>query len=225
MKIQYKIYGHPSRIDMIRNLKNELQLDYSEVYLDDRKNIGNSLYVMKMAMLSKIDDDTTHILAIPDDMIVCNDFISITQRMVETHPDKIISLFPLGNEKVIGDGISIDYDKPYMNVYTLYGNGIIMPVEYIKPCFDTIKNKFNDNAPDDSAIQYWAGANNVECITMFPSTVQHIGDKSIIDSRLPIRRTKYFMKDMPKEINWEQKTILDKPIDKNILYIYNKYNK
>ena len=78
--------------------------------------------------------------------------------------------------------------------------GIIMPVKYIKPCFDWIDERYPDAKEDDFYIERWAEVHGVRKLTTIPATVQHIGDKSVYNPTAPIRRTAYY-EESPK-VDW-----------------------
>lgn len=190
--ITYKIYGMHSRDEMIYNLQNQLDIKDSDVYYDDRPNGGLALYTAKKAWLSPIEPGETHRVVFPDDVEVCDNFKSICEQITTTHPDKIISLFCF--EGITENSRFNNLSTPYLESKFVIGIGLIIPVEYIKPCFDWIKKTYDDNIADDIGIQHWAKYNNVKVITTIPSLVQHLGDDSILTPNMPIRRSKYFEK-------------------------------
>ena len=180
------------RDEMIMNLKNQLKINDSDIYYEDRPNGGLALYTAKKAWLSPIEDGETHRTVFPDDIEVCDNFRDICNHIVATHPNDIISLFCWDglSRKEILDNLT----TPYIESYVVIGMGIIMPVKYIKPCFDWIKETYDDNIADDIAIQYWAKKNNIRVITTIPSLVQHLGDDSILTPGMFVRRSAYFTK-------------------------------
>ena len=188
-KIITKIYGVESRRDMIDATAQKLSITKENIFLDDRINGGDPLYTAKKAYLSN-HGDATHGIFLQDDVEVCDNFLNICEQIIQTHPDKIISLFPFDfmNEEAGLDNLS----SPYVYAYTLSACGIIMPIKYIKPCFDWIKETYNDNIADDMGIALWAGNNNISIITTIPSLIQHIGDESVISPNHYIRRTVYY---------------------------------
>ena len=201
-KFIIKIYGVESRRDMINSTAQKLCVPEDNIFLDDRPNGGGSLYTAKKAYLSD-HGDATHVVFLQDDVEVCDNFRDICEQIIQTHPEKIISLFPFDYQDN-SDELN-NLSTPYVNVYTLSACGVIMPVEYIKPCFDCIKEAFKDQIADDSGIQNWAMSKNICMITTIPSLIQHIGDKSIICSDAKIRRTVYYRKNPVAD--WSNKDI------------------
>lgn len=211
--ITYKIYGHPSRIEMVHALQHTLDVSDDDVYLDDRPERGWCLYTAKKAWLSPMEDGETHRLAIPEDIEVCNNFKPIVERIVKAHPKAIISLFPYDYD-CYTPAEFFDEGTPYIDSYVFSCCGTIMPVEYIKPCFEWIEKTFKDQIEDDIAIQRWGNINGVRLITTIPSTVQHIGDNSIVTPNAPIRRTQYFKKNMPDNIDWDTEKVAEAKIQR-----------
>jgi len=204
MSIDIQIYGVHDRDFMIYPLREKLNLDESCVHYDDRPNGGITLYTAKKAWLAPIPNGVTHRVALADDIEVCNNFGEIVTQMTVTHPLDIISLFPYEFMKKNPEVENVD--TPYFKAHSLFGAAIVMPVVYIEPCFRYIKEKFNDNIPDDDGILDWALRNQVRVLTTIPATVQHIGDESVLCPGRSIRRTEYFTP--APEANWGNKKVM-----------------
>ena len=190
-KITIKIYGVKSRMHMINATASKLSISRENIFLDDRANGGDALYTAKKAYLSE-HGDATHGIFLQDDIEVCDGFLDICYQIVQTHPDKIISLFPFDYQNKINDFESLS--TPYIKAFTLSACGIIIPVKYIEGCFKWIYEVYHDNIADDTGIKAWANAHKIDIITTIPSLIQHIGDDSIISPKCPIRRTVYYEK-------------------------------
>ncbi len=194
MKLDVHIYGLHERDNTLVSLAKKLKVKAANIHYDDRskEERGGCLYAAKRAWLAGVPKNVTHRLVLPDDVDVCDGFIDICYKIIETHPDKVISLFPFDFMRKT-DGVD-EINTPYFVARHLTGAGIIMPIKYIKPCFDYIDLccKFSDNSPDDEAIQEWLDLNNIPIITTIPAILQHIGDNSIVTKNAPIRRTVYF---------------------------------
>lgn len=203
-KIDIHIYGVHERDDMITATVNKLGLGYDNVHYDDRPERGLMIYTAKKAWLAPVPDGITHRVALADDVEVCDGFLEICEQIVATHPDKIISLFPY--EFMQRNPLIEGYDTPYFKCNILSGCAIIMPVQYIKPCFDYVKAVFDDICADDEGIQAYAEARGIGMLTTIPATIQHIGDDSIANVGCPIRRTVYFQKNPIAD--WSNNTIL-----------------
>lgn len=205
MSIDVHIYGVHARESMIRNTKCKLGIPDECIHYDDRPNGGWMIYTAKKAWLAPIPKGFSHRIALADDVEVCDGFMDICKQIAETHPRHIILFFPYEfmsrNPQIEG------LDTPYFKAHILSGCGIMMPVEYIEPCFDFIREKFNDECLDDFAIQTWAQAVGVPILTTVPALLQHIGNESIANKGCFIRRTVYY--DEHTEANWSSKKIMD----------------
>ena len=205
MTVDIHIYGVHARDDMITATVNKLDLSDDCVHYDDRPNGGFMIYTAKKAWLAPIQDGVTHRVVLADDVEVCGDFLNICKQIAEAHPKSIISFFPYEfmkrNHEIEG------CDTPYFKASILSGCGIMMPVEYIEPCFSYIKDRFNDECPDDFAIQSWADANRIQILTTIPALLQHIGDESIANKGCFIRRTVYYENNPVSD--WSNKKIME----------------
>lgn len=206
IKLIFKIYGVIQRIDTIKSIAKKLNISNDNIFLDDRQNGGDVLYTAKKAYLSDAGD-ATHLVVFQDDVELCNDFINICEQIIAAHPDKIVSLFPFDYQMYSGQYENIG--TPYLSVNTMSGCGVIMPIQYIKPCFDYIKSEFNDEIEDDMGIKKWAEHAGVDIITTIPAIIQHIGDKSILNKYRPIQRTYYFEKDPIAD--WSNQNVWKRP--------------
>lgn len=190
MTVDVQIYGVHARDDMIAATAEKLGVDRACIHYDDRPNGGLMMYTAKKAWLAPVGDGVTHRVALADDVQVCDGFLDICEEIAAAHPKSIISFFPYEfmerNPEIEGG------DTPYFKAHILSGCGIMMPVEYIQPCFDYVKAVFDDKCPDDEGIQAWADARGIEILTTIPAVIQHIGDDSIANPGCAIRRTVYF---------------------------------
>ena len=201
-KLVVKIYGVESRRSCIDSIVNQLSIPEDHIFIDDRPNGGDVMYTAKKAWLSD-HGDATHVLVLQDDIELCDGFLDICSTIVETHPDKIISLFPF---QFLREEERLKHiTTPYIATFCISGQGIIMPVEYVKPCFDHIKSVYDDNIADDTGIGSWAYNRRIDIVTTIPAILQHIGDISALDSNRPVRRTVYY--DSNPVADWDNKKI------------------
>ena len=188
--IDVHIYGVHARDDMIRATVEKLGIPLENIHYDDRTNGGSILYTAKKAWLASVSSGVTHRIVLQDDVQVCNDFLTIAEKIAEAHSADIIGFFPYEfmekNSEIEG------LDTPYFRTRILSGCGIMMPIEYIQPCFDYIAATFEDACPDDWGIQAWADNQGIRTLTTIPALIQHIGDESISCKGCPVRRTVYF---------------------------------
>lgn len=203
-KIDIHIYGVHERDAMIAATVEKLGLSNDNVHYDDRPGGGLMVYTAKKAWLAPVPEGVTHRVALADDVEVCEDFWKICEQIAEAHPDAIVSFFPYEfmerNPEVEGR------DTPYFQTSILSGCAVMLPVEYIQPCFDYIKAVFDDNCADDEGIQAWADARGMRVLTTIPAIIQHIGDDSIANKGCFIRRTVYY--DPKPAANWGSREVL-----------------
>ena len=205
MNIDIHIYGVHARDDMIAATTSKLGLASDYIHYDDRPNGGLMMYTAKKAWLSPVSKGITHRICLSDDTEVCDDFLSIATKIAEAHPKSIISFFPYEFMRKTPEVEGLD--TPYLKCHILSGCGIMMPIEYIEPCFKYVKEHFNDTCDDDWGIQQWAKSASIEILTTIPACVQHIGDESIANKGCFIRRTVYY--EEKPVANWETKKVME----------------
>lgn len=200
-KIDYRIYGTHSRDEMISEEVKALEGN-CKVYYDDgdssKDPIQRCLHTCKKSFTDKWEDDVTHICALQDDVLLCNGFTNIMEQIVSTHPDKIICLFPFDHLK--RNTYTDNLVTPYIRVTINSNVGTIIPVQYINECFEYVSKKIKHVPSESLCMKYYADSHGIEIITTIPSTVQHIGDSSILFPNAKIRRTPYF--DMNPKADW-----------------------
>jgi len=205
MSLDIHIYGVHARDDMIAATANKLDLNSDRIHYDDRLNGGLMMYTAKKAWLAPISENITHRICLADDVEVCDDFLAIAAQIAEAHPKSIISFFPYEFMRKTPEIEALD--TPYLKCHILSGCAIMMPVEYIEPCFDYVKERFNDECLDDWGIQQWAESAGIEILTTVPALVQHIGDTSIANKGCFIRRTVYYQSN--PVANWSSKKVME----------------
>lgn len=202
--IDIHIYGIHSRDSMIKVMTAKLDILPSAIHYDDRPNGGSILYTAQKAWLADIPDDVTHRIVFQDDVETCDNFKAVVTQIAETHPKDIIGFFPFNFQDRISQ--IEGQDTPYFLANPLSACGIMMPVEYIQPCFNYISEHFGEDVDDDYAIQEWARHAGVRVLTTIPALIQHIGDESIANKGAGIRRTVYYQKN--PQANWSSKKVL-----------------
>ena len=201
--LNYSIFieGVRSRDDNIKVLLDALKLSSNNVIYDDNKEGPLKSLITG---LSKFNN-CTHNIILQDDCLLCNNFISICEQMIQTHPDKVIGLFPYDflDEKVL----PLESDSPYYGLKILSGVGIIFPSKYSKDFIEYAKEK-GDPWKDDMSLRDFCLDFNIEMLQTIPAIIQHIGDVPVIDKSNPygIRRSKYFQEN-PIDIDWKNKNI------------------
>ena len=225
MKLDCRITGVHSRDKYINELLKQLNLNKNCVYYDDLTPPGHEpVKHVCTNWLYPIEQDVTHRIVLTDDVQLCDNFYNYVYKIIENFPNAVIGLFPNDDleiypqyAKQIQQYIS-SKSSPYWKVSFVSGQAIVMPQEYIQPCFNYILENHNENTPDDNAISDWCNSNDITMITTIPALIQHIGDVSVIDARRPIRRTKYFQEDV-SNANWDD-TTLNKIIMREVIKIH-----
>ena len=215
-ELDIKIYGIHDRDFLIKPLKKELNLNDKDIIYDDRAGGGLPLYTLEKALMQPFDKNITHRCVLPDDMICCQNFKEVLTKMINTHPQVIISLFPYNYYR--NENNYTKLDSPYIkNNGLLCGNGIIFPRNVISSIFEFLHETYKEKIyilNEETLLTTAFRALHYQFINTIPSTVQHIGDD--YGTTLPYkvtqnRKTIFFQKDCLTDINWDNKEILDFP--------------
>lgn len=208
-----KVYGVKKRLPMIEKTVEKLGLSWDDVIFDDRENGGEAYYTFKKALLSPSKSEITHRIILTDDAQPCTNFKEIVSQIIETHPDVIVSMFPMDSwmNLAIKRNPDLGTKTPYVrNMYWEIGIGFIIPVKYIpryvehadRVCYE--KGMFEDGALYD-----WARKNNVDIFNTKPVLVQHLGDESLLFGKsAPRRITKYYEEN--PIANWKTSYVIGK---------------
>ena len=197
---------------MIKKTVEKLGLDWNDVVFDDRETGGDAYYTARKAFLSALESGAEHAIILQDDIEVCNNFREIASEIIETHPDKIIALFPC--DKWVDGRLAYRRElvgkTPYVrnNWYTT-GCGFILPIKYIPKLLEhwDYECKSNPKFTEDSSLFKWALLNRIMILNTVPALVQHLGNESLVSgARAKIRITKHY-KENPIA-NWKSKTII-----------------
>lgn len=174
-KLDVKIMGVKKRADMIAGLLKTTGLDISSVVLDDRGYTGggDAWYNAKRAWLSPIPEGCTHRLVLQDDIVICDGFIEICEKIINVFPEAIFSLYG-------GTWITPKMrktDSPYINVRGcgIGGVAIIMPVEHIPKMIAWSDSVFGkDYKHDDGRIGFYALCHAIKVFGTIPDLTDHL---------------------------------------------------
>lgn len=202
--IDFHIYGVKTRRRFVDEVSSALSILDQNIHYDDRQKGGPILYTARKAWFADIPERVTHRIVFQDDIEVCDNFKGIVTQIEKTHPKDIIGFFPFEFRERIPQ--IEGQDTPYFLASPLSACGIMMPIEYIQPCFDYISGHFGETVDDDYAIQKWAQYAGIRVLTTIPALIQHIGDESVANKGAGIRRTVYYQKN--PQANWSSKKIL-----------------
>lgn len=187
-KTLIKIYGTHKRDHFIKNMQKALNVPDENVVYDDRPNGGGPLYTCEKCWRSCENTDADFVICLQDDVELPDNFFEIVEKIQNAQPDKVVALFPCIYE--VAD-CEFTKETAYYATDFIAGVGIMMPTKYIKPCFDYIDAKIapkDPNIQDDVAMQLAFDRLNIKKIYTIPSVIQHIGDDSLINQQLGIRR-------------------------------------
>lgn len=174
-KLDVKIMGVKKRLPTIFDIINSTGLSASCVVLDNRgeKGGGDAWYNAKRAWTAPLPEGTTHRLVIQDDVMVCDGFIEICEKIITVFPDAIFALFG-------GTWIKPEMrktDSPYIQVRGcgISGQAIIMPVEHIPKMIKWSDEVLGtDYKHDDGRIGFYALCNGVKVFGTIPDLTDHI---------------------------------------------------
>lgn len=176
-----KIMAHPSRRENVLKILKQLNMDESIVVYDDREGGGDALYTARKAWLAPLPPEKTHRLVLQDDVLLCDNFLSIVYDIINTLRDSVISLFNLVPADLVKNK-----ECCYKKYETLSGCAIIMPVIYIKDCWRWIDANCSENKHDDLLISEYCKKHLINMFTTIPAIVQHLGDTEY-NSLLPAK--------------------------------------
>lgn len=140
--------------------------------------------------------EKTHKCVLEDDVITCDNFKEVCEKMVQKHPLAIFSLFPIQflEQNPYTDRL-INPKDPYIRASDISACALLMPVCYS----DEIFRNATDKDDVETLVIHYIVDNHIDFYTTLPGTVQHIGKVSMINSstgRHGDISTHYFLKDV-----------------------------
>lgn len=213
MSVTIKIVTCPQRAEMAETLKTALGLSNTDVICDDREGGGNPYYVYRKAFLTPKEPGETHRLVLNEDVEVCGNFKAIIEQITKAHPECAFSLFtPKLNSGYYDDFIN-NLKTPYLDYSgDMWGCAVLLPSDLIQECFAWIDaNADPETVHDSLGTRDFLRYKGVQTLTTVPMLVQHIGDVSLYDPGLPIRKTTRFV-DYPEDLaDWTAAEVADIP--------------
>lgn len=201
MSVDYKIVASPKRAEMAEQLKAQLGLNDEDIIYDTRPNGGNPYVPTKKAWLQQHSSEVTHRVVLNEDVQVCEGFKTICEQMAQSHPDCAFSLFSMSLDGSDYDSFIENLQTPYVSHdFSMWGCAILMPISIVEDCFRYIDTNFDENVHESYGIQCFLRNRRIPILTTMPITVQHLGDDSLYDPALPVRRTTRF-EEQP-DANW-----------------------
>lgn len=185
-----------SRRAMAEHLQQRLDLPDEHIIWDDRPQGGNAMYTVKKAWRDPLEEGETHRVVLNEDVEVCNHFHSICEQIAQTHPDCAMVLFTTALDGRGYDEYVRNLQTPYVDhAIGLFGCAIMLPTARIGECFGWIEQNCDPDIWDNAGILAWLRHCGLPIRTTMPLLVQHIGDDSLVDPTMPIRRSERFEMD------------------------------
>lgn len=207
--VEIRIRTCPARAEMAEKLRTELGLPESSVFTDERENGGSPLDLW-FSMSENLPSDATHLCLLDEDTEVSAGFKDIVEQMTQAHGECAFSLFTTDLNSRYFDEFIKGLKTPYLRCTRLFGCAVILPVSIVSECFAWIRNNLDtENVHDAYGVQEYLEQKGIPILTTVPGIIQHIGDQSLYDPSLPIRRTQRFEKN--PEADWANRQVSEIP--------------
>lgn len=207
-KVDIKIMAVKPRRKFVLGMLESLGLpEEGTVVYDDRPNGGGPMYTCRKCWESPIPSGVTHRIVLQDDLLICNDFMKIMNRLVNAQPDFIFSLYcsRLKPEDA-------DTRTPYLVIKgtNAWGQGMLMPIKHIKPMFEFSDRELGGDFPYDDGVYIWyAIENDIPIATTIPSTIQHLcPTESTLGYNDRRKVSKVWMGKDISNYNWDSKAFI-----------------
>lgn len=208
MMVGIKIVGVHERDHMIDEMNRQLQLPAGDIIYDERPGGGYAFPILKKAWLDPYAEEETHRVVLNDDLELCDDFINICNQIAKAQPNSIVSFFSTYFNSSYCDQEIQKLQTPYVrHDVGIFGCAIMMPKNVAIECMEFTSMNYPDIKFESRAFTEFARERGIPIITTLPGLVQHIGDESLVDQSLPIRRTTRFKK--YPEADWNTKEVIE----------------
>lgn len=172
-KADIKIMAVKPRRPYVLKTLDKLGLDEATtVIYDDRPSGGGTLYTARKCWEAPAKEGITHRVVLQDDLLLCNDFQGILNRIVNAQPELIFSLYC---SRVKPE--DMHPETPYMIIKgtNAWGQGMLMPLHHVKPMFEFSDRELGEDFPFDDGVYIWyARAKKIPIATTIPGTIQHL---------------------------------------------------
>lgn len=190
--LDIRIFGVEERMSNIDLLRSQLPPSATVIIDTDHDGI---IPTAKFSWL--LPTTSSHIMVLNDDVELCDGFVEVCTRMINTHPCCVFSLFSflfMDGERTRRGGFP--KISPYVEVNQVSGLGVIIPTNLVHSC---INSWSPDAKHDDTAICNWALNSNIRILTTLPGVVQHLDFPSTV-GHPPLVSTVF---NKHPEANWE----------------------
>ena len=173
MKLDVRIMAVKSRQKYVERLLDQMGVSENCVMYDDRgpDGGGGCWYNAKRIWMLPMGD-ATHRMIVTDDTIVCNDFLSICNKLIETMPGAVFAF-------ACGAWLKPDMRKgnsPYIRLKgcAISGQAIILPKPYIHNMLSWSDEMFGeDYKHDDGRVGWYCAYHDIPVYSVIPSLVDH----------------------------------------------------
>lgn len=209
--VDIKIVASRQRQEMAENLRDTLELTDQDIFYDESAETGNPYLPVKQTWLLPHEEGITHRVVLNDDVQVCSGFKQIIEQMAQSHPDCAISLFTMVFDGDCYNDFISGLESPYIrHDWSMWGCAILLPIGIVEECFSYIDSVFGKDALESQGILSFLKHKQIPVLSTIPVTVQHIGDDSLFDPSLPVRRTTRF-KETPTA-DWTSTKVENPPV-------------
>lgn len=210
MTVDFKIVAVKERQKMAESLRDALELADADIVYDERPGGGNPYVPTKEAWLKPCSAGVTHRVVLNEDVQVCQDFKQVCNQIAHSHPDCAFSLFTRELDSIYYDDFITSLSTPFVeHNWALWGCAILLPLSIVEECFQYIDACFDENVHESYGILSFLKHRKIPIIAPMPVIAQHIGDDSLYDPALPVRRTCRFEED-PK-VDWANPVVAKAP--------------
>ena len=209
--VDIKIVASRQRQEMVENLRDTLELTDQDVFYDESSETGNPYLPVKQTWLLPHADGVTHRVVLNDDVQVCSGFKQIIEQMAQSHPDCAFSLFTMAFDGESYNDFISGLDSPYIrHDWSMWGCAILLPIGIVEECFNYIDAVFGEDALESFGILSFLRHKQIPVLSTIPVTIQHVGDESLFDPNLPVRRTTRFEENPTAD--WRSAKIENPPV-------------
>ena len=171
VKVDVRIMACRERRPLVLEMLKKLNMD-ERIVVWAGKEDDNAMKTARKAWLSSVEEDVTHRLVLQDDLLLCDGFMNYVEQIAKKYPNQIINLY---NSRIKFEDRKLN--TPYIKIsgYGIYGQAIMMKIDYIGRMFYLIDKYLGEDYPhDDCAIGVFAGIKKIDVLSTIPSLLQHL---------------------------------------------------
>lgn len=166
-----RIIARPSRRNNVLKLLSQLNLN-EDIIIYSNEN-EDAFDVIRRAWLSPMSPNVTHRLVLQDDIIICDNFINIVNDIINTVPDKTLSLF-----NMVPSSFVRDRKCNYRQCDCLLNQAIVIPKTIVLNYLDWTDKHYNDTSHNILSLTTYCRRAGIDMYTTIPSLVQYVGDEA-----------------------------------------------